>query len=131
MDKVLLKPIAPNTLLESIASFLDIETTQFPIPQSGHNPISNKTNTRKPFTLLINSLQDTRQQIEDAHEQKDWNRLSQILHKFIGGLAYCDLPQIKQAAESVYLDMDPDAKDFSARIQLLLDEMGRIEQEHH
>jgi two-component system sensor histidine kinase BarA len=127
MDTVLLKPIDPEILLDKISKLLDKDKIPLDISKGKTGSPASRPVLTDPHELLKVSLPQVRNDIEAAFRNKDWDNLAELLHKFIGGLSYCGLPQLKQSAEAVYHNLDPNDPEIPNRIASLLREISDIE----
>ncbi|MBN4079084.1 response regulator [Beggiatoa alba] len=115
LDDVLEKPIAVDELLHEIAYWVHAKKTQPSIhiatKSNSHkvaaikiNPLSNKTSLNQlgidenlsttMYDMLLAELPNTRKILSAAYAKNDWAHLRNEIHRFLGGLSYCNVPQL-------------------------------------
>lgn len=116
LDDVLEKPIAADELLHEIAYWVHAGKAQ-PGIQGINNGITGKIAITQPsqttntpgnprlgidkdlsvtmYDMLLDELPSTREILIESYSQKDWVQLRSAIHRFLGGLSYCDAPKLQ------------------------------------
>ena len=103
LDDVLEKPIAVDELLHEIAYRVhakDLQSHKHP------SNIQNSTNTNKRlgldtklsstmYEMLLEELPATKLTLISLYFEKDWDALRNEVHRFLGGISYCNVPHLQ------------------------------------
>ncbi|WP_115719571.1 two-component sensor histidine kinase BarA [Gallaecimonas mangrovi] len=130
MDDYLTKPIDERTLHACLQRWLkknDVLDWQQAIRQAG----GREGLARDMVKMLIDSLPDTRDNLEKALAEHSDEQLYQTIHKFNGALAYTGTPRLKNLANDIEtaLKKGANANDVEPEIFELMDEMTKLEKE--
>ncbi|WP_264290187.1 two-component sensor histidine kinase BarA [Duffyella gerundensis] len=93
---------------------------------------ANKTDLAEEMLgMLLDFLPDVAQQVEQFMEQKDAQRLRDIIHKLHGSASYSGVPRLKQLCLQLEksLRQQEDIAEFEPEIFELLDEMENVARE--
>ncbi len=93
---------------------------------------ANKTDLAEDMLgMLLDFLPDVAQQVEQFMEQKDAQRLRDIIHKLHGSASYSGVPRLKQLCLQLEksLRQQEDIAEFEPEIFELLDEMENVARE--
>ncbi len=131
IDVLLLKPISIDDLLYEIKHLIR-EYKSIPHNLNNNNKMmgfinranekpgndSNKLGVNHKLVLslrkmLIDELPQIKQQLSTHFVSKSWGSLSEQIHRLLGGVAYCDLPKLRNSALSVQGSL----KDESASLE--------------
>lgn len=122
MDDLLIKPVPIDRLLQTIrywSTNRNIQTResynqQFPHTShvasntaEGNSLSTNGALTRTLLDMLLDDIPATREKLQRAFNDKDWDQLGELVHKFLGGLGYCDVPALKSAVENLQNKLHP------------------------
>lgn len=122
IDTLLLKPIAIDDLLHEIRYSLREYNLQSPKsnnnkamdfinkPDGKSENVSNHQGVNHKLVLslremFVDELPQIKKKLNTLFISKDWGSLSEQIHKLLGGVAYCDLPEIRKAALSVQISL--------------------------
>lgn len=142
IDDILTKPITTDDLIHEILYWVDhynnlrnIELKNSPhhekkdpeeLKSSNYSPNSlgiNKELSSSLRELLMNELPSVASQLQDEYSQANWSSMREQLHKLLGGLSYCDLPDLfnkakllKSSIEKQSSTLDKDFDDLLTEI---------------
>jgi two-component system sensor histidine kinase BarA len=140
IDDILTKPIATEELIHEIVYWVnhynnlkdtysdsDKDTSRVKDPDSLKYDIMNfdslgmnKELSSSLLSMLIDELPATTSHLEEAYSKNDLASLREQLHKLLGGLSYCDLPELlhktKLLKASVEQQSDSLNNDFTTLI---------------
>ena len=82
------------------------------------------------LNMLLDSLNDTHQQINQALENEDFALLLSVIHKFHGACCYTGVPKLKQLSETIEtgLKRHQNITDVEPEVLELLDELENFKQ---
>lgn len=91
---------------------------------------SDQTTAKEMLVDLIDSLPETRAEIEEAYCANNTQALSSAVHKFYGGLCYVGVPPLRQAAKELEAALlKQEQHQLNRLYQRILDEMSAVERE--
>jgi two-component system sensor histidine kinase BarA len=103
LDEVLEKPIAVDELLHEIAYRVHTNgshsTDQLP-STSPDTSFRDWLGVDKKLActmneMLLAELPETKSKLLESNSRKDWKALRNELHRFLGGLSYCNIPKLE------------------------------------
>ncbi len=137
IDAMLVKPADNAQLIALIRSFRPRPTA---LPTTDLRAASSRPPTTAPSStslrtsltaMLIKEIPEVRGQLHDAHDAQDWPRLREILHRFLGGLAYCDAGALHAAATRLHRHLLAEQHDAMAdALAELVTEMDELLRQH-
>lgn len=130
MDDYLTKPIDERTLHASLLRWLKAKVVldwDQALKQAGGREALAKDMVK----MLIDSLPQTRQELEQALAEGDSEALYQHIHKFNGALAYTGTPSLKNLAHEIETALKKGAAtaDLEPEVFELIDEMDKLDEE--
>jgi CheY-like chemotaxis protein len=144
MDDLLVKPISPEGLLETIRYWCSPKAThaedaatqrRAASPAAAALPTTSTLEgqgdlARTLFEMLIAELPATRHNLQQAYTEKDWNRLRELVHKLLGGISYCNVPALKAAVENLQNQLHPVSETLPKALENVFNEMGWLENKY-
>jgi CheY-like chemotaxis protein len=144
MDDLLVKPISPDGLVETIRYWCSPKATdtddaatrqRAAIPAAAALPATSTLEgqgdlARTLFEMLIAELPATRHKLQQAYVEKDWNRLRELVHKLLGGISYCNVPALKAAVENLQNQLHPVSETLPKALENVLNEMDWLENKY-
>ena len=138
MDDLLVKPVAIDLLLHTIHLWTcgNNGQSQKGIPSGASQaPSSDKVSpyrdtlvdrsklTRTLLDMLIDEIPQTRDNLQQAFDNKDWAQLRELVHKLLGGLGYCDVPALRASVENLQNKLHPVSDTLPKALENVFDEM--------
>ena len=81
--------------------------------------------------MLIKEIPDVRVRMQAAREAEDWQRLREVSHRFLGGLAYCDAEALRAAANRLHRHLTAEQYgDVAEALSHVFSEMDRLLAQH-
>ncbi len=82
---------------------------------------------RQMIELLAQELPETRIELSQLFQQRDFDNLQKAVHKLHGGTCYCGVPFLKKAAKTFEDSLRAEEQEkFPTQFQHLLDEIDRV-----
>ncbi|MDX1812998.1 MAG: response regulator, partial [Gammaproteobacteria bacterium] len=139
IDDILTKPISTEDLIHEILYWINhynkLRNEQSEKNSDAIKDAHNKQKYKNNFNsinmnsdlasslrkMLVDELPNTLAQLQETYSRNDWSALREQLHKLLGGLSYCALPELlrvtKLAKSSVEQQSDSLDKDFKALLR--------------
>ena len=73
--------------------------------------------------MLIDEIPQTRDNLQQAFDNKDWAQLRELVHKLLGGLGYCDVPALRASVENLQNKLHPVSDTLPKALENVFDEM--------
>jgi two-component system sensor histidine kinase BarA len=138
MDDLLIKPVSIDRLLQTVQLWSsrrgkhssgangagvppDFSVAKG-LSERGVMAGSNKL-TRTLLDMLIDEIPVTRENLQQAFADKNWDLLAELVHKLLGGLGYCDVPALKSAVENLQNKLHPVTEALPKALDNVFDEM--------
>lgn len=99
MDECLIKPITEEQLRAALASGGDRSTETRDEPHTGDKNNSDSAPRPDVRSMLVSELPQHRRRIRRAYRDNDPAELKEAVHKLHGGVAVCDLPELRSACQ--------------------------------
>lgn len=130
MDDYLTKPIDERTLHACLLRWLRkniVLDWELALSQAG----GREALAKDMMKMLIDSLPQTRQDLEQALGGNDGETLYQVVHKFNGALAYTGTPRLKNLAHEIETQLKKGATTTEVEPEVfeLIDEMDKLNEE--
>ena len=106
LNEVLEKPIAVDELLDEIAywalankpelrTVTTNTTEQKNTANANHLGVDNNLSSTLQ-NMLFGELPVVKERLTQAYSDKDWQTLYSEIHRFLGGMSYCNVPKLKK-----------------------------------
>ncbi len=126
-DEILEKPIAINILLSAITYW-----TQTHKPSRSHQYTNHKStgdfgiDKNLSLTLndmLLHELPETKKKLQTAFDSTNLDILHHEIHRLLGGMAYCNFPELYQLTRQYQVSLKTDKNTMSENFQKMIAEM--------
>lgn len=100
MDAILQKPLIKSTAINLLNFYFADNAMKIPIIDLalGAKRIhQDEMAAKSMLDLLIQHIDEDQQHIQSAFQKKDFSRLRDLIHKLLGGLAYCGAPRLESS----------------------------------
>ncbi|WKE66439.1 two-component sensor histidine kinase BarA [Gallaecimonas kandeliae] len=130
MDDYLTKPIDERTLHATLLRWLK-KPVVLDWDQALRQAGGREALAKDMVKMLIDSLPQTREGLEKALAEADFDALYQAVHKFNGALAYTGTPRLKNLAHEIETQLKKGAatSDVEPEVFELIDEMDKLDEE--
>lgn len=136
LDDVLEKPIAVDELLHEIVYRIHSRQLPTTIPPPKFTATDRHTSVGRlgldknlsstMNEMLLAELPGTRQALVSAYTAKDWDTLRNEVHRFIGGMSYCDVPKLYRLTVDFQKSLQAEGSDFSEDFGALISEIDSL-----
>ena len=100
MDAIFQKPLLKSTAINLLNFYFDDNTMEKPIIDlnlGAKRVNQDEAAAKAMLNLLLRHMDEDQKNMQQAFQKKDWVRLGDLVHKLLGGLAYCGAPRLESA----------------------------------
>ncbi len=129
-DEILEKPIAVNALLAAISYWVQIRKPSKSNKHANHNSTGDlgidKNLSMTLNEMLLRELPETRGKLQAAYDVTDHDLLRDEIHRLLGGMAYCNFPELHQLTLQYQASLKTDEKTMDEDFQKMIAEIDRL-----
>jgi two-component system sensor histidine kinase BarA len=140
-NDILEKPIPADELLHEISYWIHSSRSKanFPVALHHNNLVISKVTPRSPpscgidpalsktlYEMLLAELADTRATLVSALNNQDWENLRAALHRFLGGMSYCNVPALQAAALAFQASLREQSPSMQMDFKNLLEQIDSL-----
>jgi len=104
LDDLLQKPMLKSTAIALIERIM-MQKPIIDLSLGAQKINQNEEAAKSMLALLVKHLDEDELQIQEAHRKKNWGQLRALMHKMLGGLAYCGAPRLENACKKLYFHL--------------------------
>jgi two-component system, OmpR family, aerobic respiration control sensor histidine kinase ArcB len=109
-------------LIEPVGLVIDLEM--------GERLIGSRNGALELLATLVEDLPQTKLDLQEAFNQKNWEQLKFWVHKLHGGTCYTPTPRLKSAALALEKDLSGKQKQLSKLYEALILEIDAVSKAH-
>lgn len=134
LDDVLEKPVAVDQLLHEIAYRTHITNSRNNEPLDEPEDIESEHETLAPNSALTNTMNEmllaelptTKERLTASYNKQDWKSLGKEVHRFIGGMGYCDAPDLQQLAINFQDSLKNQSSDLPNKFDTMINKIDSL-----
>ena len=142
---ILIKPISVDNLLHEIqywfnksqhTSITTLKNSQAITDDADSNPDNNEQNSNQLgiskqlsddlYRMLVDELPMVSSQLKQSYSAKDWGSLRKHVHKLLGGISYCNVPELKLKTLNLQTSLRNKSASLASDFEALIHEIERL-----
>ena len=140
-DDILEKPIPAEELLHEISYWIHSNKSKSQSPEiaGNNNLIIGKTKpgalpacgidpalSKTLYEMLLAELPNTRSTLVKALASQDWEKLRATLHRFLGGMSYCNVPALRDSVIAFQASLQNQSPSMQLDFKNMLNQIDRL-----